>query len=146
MVFLVRVFRFLLALLPIVAIGYDIAHSKPDLLNYFSLFTTLSNLIAACLFLYLAFGQDDGRNKIIDSIRGACVGYLLTSSAVYYLLLRDTIGPPPVIWVNTILHKFMPIAVFFDWIIFPPKKHLRFTESFKWLVFPLVYVFYSLIR
>lgn len=144
MIQLKRIAYFLLGVLPLVTIGFDINHGNYNLINYFSLFTILSNLLAGLVFLYLAFNT---YKKIgVDSFRGATLSYLLFSSAVYYLLLKNIAVPPAFPWINTVFHQIMPITVFLTWIIFPPKRDLRFKDSLKWFVFPIIYAFYLIFR
>jgi hypothetical protein len=49
-------------------------------------------------------------------------------------------------WDNTVLHYIMPIAMMVDWLIAPRFRPVPVSRSFVWLVFPLAYLFYSLIR
>lgn len=49
-------------------------------------------------------------------------------------------------WVNTVLHYVMPVAVVLDWLYQPPRTALSFRQTLLWLIFPLVYLSYVLIR
>ncbi len=44
------------------------------------------------------------------------------------------------------LHYLMPVVVVAEWLFQPPKAMLSFQQSLYWLVYPLVYLVYSLIR
>lgn len=142
---LVRLIHFLLALLPLAAIGFEITHSQVNLVNYFSLFTILSNLIASFVLFYLAVKGTETKG-FIDSLRGATTSYLLVTAIVYFLLLRNVPNAMQILWVNAIIHKIMPAVIFIDWFIFPPNKFLKFSQSFRWLIFPILYLAYALIR
>jgi hypothetical protein len=111
--------------------------------DYFSYFTELSNLIAAAIFLYGAV-HTGTRSRTVELLRGAAVVYMLTTGIVYAVLLSGHAVPYP--WVNTVLHKAMPIAVALDWAIDPPRVRLELRETILWMGFPIVYVAYTLIR
>lgn len=40
----------------------------------------------------------------------------------------------------------MPIAMILDWVLNPPTKEIKWKHAVSWLLFPLLYVIYSLIR
>lgn len=141
---LVRLAHLFFALLALAAIFDGYITSNQSLLNYFSLFTILSTVLAALVFLHTALSRSNNLN--LDSLRGATAVYLLISSAVFYWLLANALGTPQIPWINTTLHKIMPTVFLADWIIFPPKKWLKLNETIKWLVFPLIYLAYTLIR
>lgn len=124
---------------------------KPNasLVNFFSFFTIESNIFAAGLFI--VSGMLLLQNKSVQKLnwfRGAATLYMVTTGTVYVLLLSgleeslQTTLP----WVNFILHYLFPIIVVADWLIAPPKKKLTSQQALLWLVFPLLYVAYSLLR
>jgi hypothetical protein len=43
-------------------------------------------------------------------------------------------------------HLLMPLWVLFDWVAFPPATRPTYRRSRIWLVYPLVYLFFSLAR
>jgi hypothetical protein len=80
----------------------------------------------------------------VELLRGAAVVYMLTTGIVYAVLLSGQDMTYP--WVNTIVHRMMPIAVALDWVIDPPRVRLELRQTILWLSFPLVYVAYTLTR
>jgi hypothetical protein len=141
-----RVCRALLALLALTAIGYDVA-AGPGVSDsdYFSYFTVLSNLFAAAMLLYGAFRPARARARTVELLRGAAVVYILTTGIVYLLLLSG--HAPAYAWVNAILHYLMPSAVTLDWLLDPPRVRLDPARTVVlWMVFPLLYVIYTLAR
>jgi hypothetical protein len=144
----IRAYRALAAIAVLVAISYQVTkgleHRGFSATDYFSYFTELSNLFAAAMFLYGAVGPAGTRSRTVELLRGAAVVYMLTTGIVYAVLLsgQDVTYP----WVNTILHRAMPIAVALDWLIDPPRVRLQPRETMLWLSFPLVYVAYTLTR
>ena len=49
-------------------------------------------------------------------------------------------------WVSTVLHYVIPVAVLADWLVAPPPRAVRAREALVWVLFPALYVPYSLIR
>jgi len=132
----VRIYRLVFALATLFAIAYQFNHLREKgnfrPANFFSFFTIERNLFASAVFLLgaltsLRFSQ----SRTWDLVRGAAALYMITTGVVYGLLLSgyqeelQTTIP----WVDTVLHKIFPLVLFADWVICP-----------------LVYCAYSLIR
>jgi hypothetical protein len=45
-----------------------------------------------------------------------------------------------------IVHYVMPVAVVADWLVDPPRRRLGLRDAALWLIVPLAYVVYTLIR
>lgn len=119
-----------------------------DVVNFFSYFTNLSNVFAAVVLLTAAVFLAEHRHEdqVFDVIRGASVVMMALVGIVYFVLLRheDLGSLQP--WINVVIHYVMPVVVVADWFYDPPRtklvsRHIRF-----WLVFPIVYLVYSVIR
>jgi len=139
-----RVLRACLALAALVAIGYDVV-AGPGVsdTDYFSYFTVLSNLFAAAMLLHGAVRP--ARSEVVEWLRGAAVVYILTTGIVYLVLLSGHAPSYP--WVNFILHYLMPVMVALDWLLGPPSVFLPLKRTVVlWMVFPLLYVVYTLAR
>jgi len=65
---------------------------------------------------------------------------------VFSTLLRDTDLGSLIPWVNLVHHYLMPVIVVVDWVVWPPQRKLPWKVIGWWMVFPAVYVAYSLIR
>ena len=48
--------------------------------------------------------------------------------------------------MNVIHHIVMPIVVLLDWLLWPPRSRIRVRTTFVWMIFPVVYVVYCLVR
>ncbi|GAA2016428.1 Pr6Pr family membrane protein [Nakamurella flavida] len=116
--------------------------------NFFSYFTILSNLLAGLVFVAgavrLARGQEDG--PLAVAIRGASVVYMLFVGVVFSTLLSGADLGPLEPWVNTVHHYVMPVVVLVDWLVWPPARRLPLRTAALYLLFPLIYTVYSLIR
>jgi hypothetical protein len=51
-----------------------------------------------------------------------------------------------VAWVDSVLHRVMPIAVMGDWLVDPPRAAITFRRALVWLGFPLAWTAFTLIR
>ncbi len=121
-------------------------HTDEGVANWVSYFTNLSNLLGAATFLIGGLALLRGGRPVPDRLRGAATLYLVITGAVYWTLLANTIDAQTIVWANDTVHGVMPVAVLADWLLRPPAQPLRWSKGLPWLVFPLVYLAYSLIR
>jgi hypothetical protein len=114
--------------------------------NFFSFFTVLSNLLAAAVLLVGAFRSP--RSVRWDLVRGAAVVYMVTTGLVYAVLLSgaDEVDRYTPAYLNWVMHRVMPVVMVIDWLLDPPLHALRPRQLIAWLAFPLAYAAYSLIR
>ena len=117
--------------------------------NFFSFFTIESNILAVVMFLLSAFFLFAGKkNKTLDFFRGAVTFFMVVTGIVFAVLLSGIEGivltAAP--WDNIVLHYLIPIAIVIDWIVDGPSVKLSYRKALLWLVFPITYVAYSLIR
>lgn len=117
--------------------------------NFFSFFTVEANIIAFVVFLTSAFATYAGKKSVwLDFFRGASTFFMVVTGIVFALLLAGLEGVQltAVPWDNTVLHYLIPIAAVIDWIMDPPARRFTFRQGVAWLIFPIVYVIYSLLR
>jgi hypothetical protein len=115
-----------------------------DLVRFFSYFTVQSNLIGVAAFLLAARSGD--RPVWVDWLRGASAVYLMVTFVVFALLLQGGDVDTNVAWVDFVLHKVFPIVVLADWLLDPPRHRITARSALQWLVYPLVWVAYTLVR
>jgi hypothetical protein len=117
--------------------------------NFFSFFTIQSNLlgIAALLLGAYAWCPDGGRAGI-DLFRGAATLYMVTTGIVFSLLLAglENTQLTAVPWDNTVLHYVMPVVLAVDWLVDRSVEPIPFRRALVWLVYPIAYLAYTLIR
>ena len=114
--------------------------------NFLSYFTIQSNLIAVAVFVIGAARWRSEPTRRWELIRGGAVVYMTVTFVVFALLLADTNVDTALAWVNTVVHQVMPIAVIVDWLIDPPRNRISFRDSLVWLVYPLAWTAYTLVR
>ena len=119
-----------------------------DVVNYFGYFTNLSNIFASVVFLIGAVSLLQRREPTPsdDLIRGAAATAMVIVGLVWFVLLRDEDLGALLPWVNIMLHVIMPVAVLADWLYQPPKSTITWRQMGYWLIYPLVYIVYTLLR
>lgn len=149
----VRGYRLVFGLLVFGTIAYQFANRLPNAsgipANFFSYFTIECNLFAALVLLLGASGLTFGLSaRTIDLVRGAAVLYLGITGVVYGLLLSgyDAELQTTIPWVNTVLHRLMPLVMVSDWLIDLPNTPITLRNGLIWLVYPLLYAVYSVVR
>lgn len=117
---------------------------------YFSYFTVLSNILITFVFLYLSSMPQKKAMKhpLIRILYGPAVLYMMITGIVFWTILRHhhLQVTSSYQWINLTMHGLMPIAAVVSWTLFAKGLQLRNTDALWWLVFPLLYVFYTLIR
>ena len=107
--------------------------------NHYSYFTVLSNVFGALVCAWSLVGRAP------TAVRGAAVTFLALTGVVYNTMLRDvdvqTDGFP-----NVILHVVVPILMVLEWVLAPPTERIRWRTVATWMVVPLGYLAYTLVR
>ncbi len=118
-------------------------------INYFSYFTILTNI----LVMVCCFSLVSRRNAFLHNLfsrptmlTATCV-YITVVGLVYNIILRPLGSPQG--WskvADEMLHLIIPIYFVIFWILFVPKSSLTWRDVLPWLIYPLVYCFYTLLR
>ena len=117
--------------------------------RFFSFFTILTNFIVAFYFTWLLFRKNNvstvipKRNNDLTAI----TVYILVVGLVYQVVLRSLWHPEGLqMWVDELLHTLIPAAVIIFWVLYQDFDHLKWKSIFSWLIYPLVYLVYILLR
>ncbi|MBC5798583.1 MAG: Pr6Pr family membrane protein [Candidatus Eremiobacteraeota bacterium] len=133
-------------------LGHELSKGPPigfRLTNFFSFFTIESNVFAAAVLLAIVAPLSRSNAPRLAMLRGAAVLYMAVTGAVYSLLLSGSQEAlqTTVPWVNVVLHYFMPAAIVCDWLAAPCPLPQRYAWILaRWMVFPIAYVLFSLVR
>lgn len=113
---------------------------------FFSYFTVLSNILITILFLYFAFTKVKKISKTLEWMYGSAVLYMTLTGIIYWTILvnQHSLSIDP--WINLTMHGLMPIVSLAGWILFPPQHKLIYKNALQWLIPPLIFVAYTLIR
>ncbi|MDQ8046540.1 MAG: Pr6Pr family membrane protein [Solirubrobacteraceae bacterium] len=142
-----RLVHVLLAVAGIVAIGWNLHDTldRPDgdVVNFFSFFTIQSNLFAAAVWLWVAARPSP--SPLQDRLRGAATLFLLITGIIYAVLLSGETSDTAA-WINDIEHRILPVAILVDWLVVAPASPVRAVSALWWLLYPLAFFAYSLVR
>jgi len=147
-----RALRLALASLITVALVSQlfIGLSRSDLtvVRFFSYFTILSNALAVIMLTLLAGTPGRDESTGFAGFRGAITVYMSVTGLLYAVILApnlaDVAVPEP--WIDWTIHVVAPVAILMDWLFHPPPRRLSPAILAIWLIFPAVYLAYSLIR
>ncbi|MBL7724254.1 MAG: Pr6Pr family membrane protein [Chitinophagaceae bacterium] len=117
--------------------------------NFFSYFTILTNLLVALCLTYPLVVPSSIPGRFFSSIKvqSAIAVYIFIVGLVYNLILRGLISPRGMAWVaDNLLHVAVPVLFTSYWLIFTPGRVLQWKNILSWLIFPSIFLIYSLIR
>ena len=104
-------------------------------------FTILTNLLVALAMFAVAQGR-----ALTARIAGALLLSILMVAITYHLILARLWSPQGLaFWADQGLHTAVPLATLGWWLAFAPKD-TRLRDLPYWLIWPLAYCLYSLIR
>ncbi|MGX7666678.1 Pr6Pr family membrane protein [Flavobacterium pedocola] len=118
-------------------------------IRFFSFFTILTNSIVAVYFSYLTYNYLKNKKAIHSSLGTltAITVYITIVGLVYQIILRHTWNPTGTQKiVDELLHSVNPILVIVYWFLNQKNSTLKYQQIPSWLLFPLVYLIYVLIR
>ena len=143
----IRALRLFFGALPLVALLRQLSIHLGlgfDWVNFFSYYTTLSNLLGGCvLILSGAVRIEDRRFEVL---RATAVINLCLVGLIFSTLLRDADVGSLLPWVNAVHHDLMPCVIVLDWLLVPPRVRLGARQLGLALVAPMTYVAYTLVR
>ena len=118
---------------------HDVAGTLWILLRYF---TILTNLLLAIAMTAVALGK-----RLSPFILGGLTLAILLVGIVYALLLegRSQLSGGPLL-ANILLHKVSPAAMALWWLLFAPRRQLRWSAPLVWMLYPLAYFAYAVTR
>lgn len=121
-----------------------------NVVNLLSFFTIQSNVIGGVVLVWGAIAILRGKPETpgFSSLRGAAATYLITTGVVVVVLLSDvdTTALDAPGYVDLVMHKILPVVMLLDWLIAPPANRLGPKDAASWLIYPLAYAAYTLIR
>ena len=119
------------------------------LINVFGYFTVLTNTLVATVLSYAAFGRE-GRGKrffLSPSVSSAVAASIVLVALAYSVLLRHLWQPEGWQWLaDELLHDVMPLLFVVYWWRCVPKGTLQCKHIGLWVLYPLLYFAYVLLR
>lgn len=146
--------RFAIVLTVFTAIIAQVIYSTLNIpgynpVNFFSFFTVQSSIFSAVVLLIATYISLKSKpSRTLEYFRGAATLYMIVVGVVYFFLLRNSGSTPDSLLprITFILHYLFPVYLLIDWVISPLRHKLRFNKSLTWLLFPIAYLVYSMIR
>ena len=118
-------------------------------IRFFSFFTILTNLLVALYFTFSLLWKKN-RSRSVNPKSGtltAVTVYITIVGLVYQILLRNIWDPKGLQeYVDELLHSVIPIFVIIFWYFYEEKKSIEYKQILKWLIYPIIYLIFILIR
>ncbi len=115
--------------------------------QFFSYFTILTNILVAICFTTLLFKPTPVHFFTKSKTLAATAVYITIVGAIYHLVLRQLWQPQGWQWLaDNLLHTMMPIFFSLYWLFAVPKSTLKWMDFLPWLVYPFIYLLYILTR
>ena len=120
------------------------------LVNYFSFFTILTNTLAAAVLTCAADHREPTKCQAFFMqpwVSSGIAVSIIVVGAAYSLLLRQLWQPEGWQWLaNELLHDVMPVLFALYWWFYVPKGVLRVSHIGLWMLYPVLYFAYILLR
>ncbi|KAF6696662.1 Pr6Pr family membrane protein [Pseudomonas sp. EKM23D] len=119
------------------------------LINFFSFFTVLTNTLAAVVLSYALVRRPSAAQRffLAPAVSSGIAVSIVVVGVAYNLLLRHLWQPEGFQFIaDELLHDVMPVLFALYWWRCVPKGQLRLTHIGLWVIYPLVYFGYALLR
>ncbi len=115
-----------------------------QLLDQFSRFSIQTTTLVA-LIATIAFIRPRSKSLLLrPSVQAALVVYVFVVGVVFEVLLRS--DAPGLQLVDRVFHGVIPILYLVYWLIFAPKGNLSMLDPALWLIYPLLFFAYTMVR
>lgn len=117
--------------------------------RFFSFFTISTNGLVALFFTatLLKFTKQPFVMFLGNGAITAISSFILVVGLIYQVVLRNTWEPKGLqLVVDESLHTLIPLYFFIYWFLFVKMKDLDFGAVFRWLLYPLFYILFILLR
>jgi len=122
-----------------------IASVPETIVRYFSYFTILTNIMVALCFTASLIGKPPFFRKV--RTQTAVAMYILVVGIVYNTVLRGLAELHGLARLaDELLHLILPVFYLLYWLLYGNTAALPWKAVWPWLLYPLTYVIYSLVR
>lgn len=119
------------------------------LINFFSFFTVLTNTLAVVVLSYALVRRDSAAKRffLAPKVSSGIAVSIAVVGLAYSLLLRHLWQPEGFQFIaDELLHDVMPVLFLIYWWRCVPKGTLQLKHIGAWVIYPLVYFAYVLLR
>lgn len=115
--------------------------------NFFSYFTIQSNIFVALIATYWLFAKKETNNVYMRIFEFGTLVNITVTGIVYGVILAGIWQPQGLdLIADTLLHYVVPLLFVVNWFVFRRKIGWDNRIALTWLLYPLLYFVYSLIR
>jgi hypothetical protein len=116
--------------------------------RYLGYFTILTNLLVAVTMTRVAMRRWPGGTPADTSFLTGVVLAIAVVGLVYEVILSGRVPAMGPVWwtADRLLHYVVPALCVVWWLLFVPGEALGFRDPPRWLVYPVSYLIYSLLR
>lgn len=117
--------------------------------HFFSYYTILTNILLMAGLTVVTVNPRSVAGAFCSraSVQTALTGNIVLVGLVYNLILAKLWNPHGWYWVaDSLLHTAIPVLFLLYWFLFVPKGTLGWKAPLPWLLYPLAYLIYSLVR
>lgn len=132
-----------------IMLGNSYASTIELIIRYFSYFTILSNLLVTISATALLLNPTISLARFLSKSKTltAIAVYILIVGIIYNAVLRSIWQPEGLQKaVDELLHLIIPILYVIYWFVYVNKSQLQWKDFQAWLIFPLIYVTFILLR
>ncbi len=117
-------------------------------IRFFSFFTILTNILVALYFTLTTFYHAQPQRRFNrPGFLTAVTVYITIVGLVYQIVLRALWTPTGMQFaVNELLHSVIPLLTIGFWYFYEKSKAIKYPEIAKWMIYPVVYLVFILIR
>ena len=130
-----------------------VAHNLFRPAEYFTFFTITSCLLTGVALTLggLRVLRNQPETKFLTLFRLTMAASMVIVGVIYNLLLTDSVDKRDIgydwpVLPNLVLHTYMPILVFLEWLIVRTAVPLKLKTAFWVLVYPLTWLAFSITR
>jgi len=119
------------------------------LVNFLSFFTVLTNTLAAVVLTWELTQRESAVRRwfLLPAVRSGIAVSIALVGLAYNLLLRHLWQPQGWQFIaDELLHDVIPVLFIIYWGLWVPKGTLRLAHIGLWMIYPLVYFAYILLR
>jgi hypothetical protein len=148
------IYRLILIILGVYGLYLNFTGGRIDAVSLLSFYTIQSNIVVLIFFAWLVVRSWRRRDDQTPSlwyytVKGGVTVCIALTFIVFHFVLRPTLfamGGYVSSGANILVHYVVPLMTIGDWLLFDRKGGFRRLDPLKWLVIPLAYFIFALVR
>lgn len=119
------------------------------IIRFFSFFTIITNMLVTLYFTSKVLGFSMKPLDLFSKKTAltALTAFILIVGLVYQFLLRHVWEPTGMQrLIDELLHSIIPLYMFVYWFVYDTKEKIKFRDAIMWLLYPLFYLTFILVR